>query len=312
MFNMSIIGKKINEYRKRKNLTQMELADYLYVSHQAISNWERGLTMPDIQKLPELASLLEFSIDDLLTSQTNTLLHQVIEEEKIEKVDVDEFIDVAPLLKPHEAHELSEKIEFQKVSIQKLGKILPFINKKDLDFMIQDILVDDVDSMQTLLNCVPYLEENHIEILLLKMIHHNFQFPLFTQFAPYLQEKTIHTIIEKSLSTMRINSNVLIDLLPYISKETLKLILHSMKQLDFSMIIKLAPFCEQEELYNLIEQISQKSCFKESYLIALAPFFDSKYLLRILSKFNHLQDNTLKALFPFINADDFIKVLQNQ
>ena len=48
MFNMKNIGQKICKFRKEKNMTQLELADRLNISFQAVSNWERGQSMPDI------------------------------------------------------------------------------------------------------------------------------------------------------------------------------------------------------------------------------------------------------------------------
>ena len=44
MFDTIMIGKRISEFRKRKNLTQTELADAMGVSFQAVSNWERGVS----------------------------------------------------------------------------------------------------------------------------------------------------------------------------------------------------------------------------------------------------------------------------
>lgn len=44
MFNMQKIGRKISELRKDKNMTQMELADQMGISFQAVSNWERGVS----------------------------------------------------------------------------------------------------------------------------------------------------------------------------------------------------------------------------------------------------------------------------
>ena len=66
-----MIGKKISEARKTAGLTQMELADTMMVSYQAVSNWERGLTMPDITKLPKLSQTLGISIDTLLGTVAN-------------------------------------------------------------------------------------------------------------------------------------------------------------------------------------------------------------------------------------------------
>ncbi|MCI8402832.1 MAG: helix-turn-helix transcriptional regulator [Lachnospiraceae bacterium] len=44
MFQMSKVGKTISAARKAANMTQMELADQLGISFQAVSNWERGVS----------------------------------------------------------------------------------------------------------------------------------------------------------------------------------------------------------------------------------------------------------------------------
>ena len=65
-FDMARIGQTIARLRREHNITQMALADAMGVSFQAVSNWERGQSMPDISKLPELAELFGTTIDDLL------------------------------------------------------------------------------------------------------------------------------------------------------------------------------------------------------------------------------------------------------
>ncbi|HIS32439.1 MAG TPA: helix-turn-helix transcriptional regulator [Candidatus Limivivens intestinipullorum] len=42
---MKNIGFKISELRKKNNMTQMELADKMNISFQAVSNWERGVSL---------------------------------------------------------------------------------------------------------------------------------------------------------------------------------------------------------------------------------------------------------------------------
>ena len=69
MFDTKNIGKKIVNLRKINNITQMELADLMGVSYQAVSNWERGSSMPDISKLPELAKIFGVTIDELLSGE---------------------------------------------------------------------------------------------------------------------------------------------------------------------------------------------------------------------------------------------------
>ena len=66
MFDMTEIGRRIETYRKEKGMTQMGLANQLGVSYQAVSNWERGVSMPDISKLEELSKELGASIDEIL------------------------------------------------------------------------------------------------------------------------------------------------------------------------------------------------------------------------------------------------------
>ena len=45
MFNMNQVGRKIVTLRKENNMTQTELADKMGVSFQAVSNWERGVSL---------------------------------------------------------------------------------------------------------------------------------------------------------------------------------------------------------------------------------------------------------------------------
>ncbi len=60
------IGKCIVQMRKKKGITQEQLADYIGVSKASVSKWESGLCYPDILLLPELASYFNISVDELL------------------------------------------------------------------------------------------------------------------------------------------------------------------------------------------------------------------------------------------------------
>lgn len=62
---MKSVGMRIARMRKDAHLTQMELANKLGVSYQAISNWERGITMPDSANLSPLAEALLVTVDGI-------------------------------------------------------------------------------------------------------------------------------------------------------------------------------------------------------------------------------------------------------
>jgi tellurite methyltransferase len=60
-----ILSGNIARYRKEKGLTQDELAVKLGITFQAVSKWETGQTIPDTAILPELAKILDISMDKL-------------------------------------------------------------------------------------------------------------------------------------------------------------------------------------------------------------------------------------------------------
>ena len=63
---MDNIGERLIQLRKEKGFSQESLANQLNVTRQAISNWERGKTEPDLQTLIQLADLLGTDVDYLL------------------------------------------------------------------------------------------------------------------------------------------------------------------------------------------------------------------------------------------------------
>ena len=62
---MTHIGIKIKELRKKKDMTQEKLAEYLNVSFQAVSKWETGAASPDLSMIVPLARLLDVTTDTL-------------------------------------------------------------------------------------------------------------------------------------------------------------------------------------------------------------------------------------------------------
>ena len=65
-------GEKLAVLRKKKNLTQEQLAEILGVSRQSVSRWEMDVAFPETEKLVKLSRLLECSIDYLLNTDKGT------------------------------------------------------------------------------------------------------------------------------------------------------------------------------------------------------------------------------------------------
>ena len=62
-------GKFIKELREKYKLTQQELADIIPVTREAVSKWERGISLPDSDCLVKLSTLFKVSINEILEGE---------------------------------------------------------------------------------------------------------------------------------------------------------------------------------------------------------------------------------------------------
>ena len=67
--NQVKIGKFIAQRRKEKNLTQAQLAEKLNITDRAVSKWETGKGMPDSSIMLDLCSVLDVSVNELLSGE---------------------------------------------------------------------------------------------------------------------------------------------------------------------------------------------------------------------------------------------------
>lgn len=67
---MKYLSENLKKYRMQKNLTQEDVAEYLNITPQSVSKWERSESYPDITFLPALANIFETSIDLLMGMDT--------------------------------------------------------------------------------------------------------------------------------------------------------------------------------------------------------------------------------------------------
>ena len=59
-------GAFLAQVRRERNMTQAELAQQLHVTDKAVSRWERGIGLPDINTLEPLADVLGLTLADLM------------------------------------------------------------------------------------------------------------------------------------------------------------------------------------------------------------------------------------------------------
>ncbi len=78
----------IYENRKKKQLTQEQLAELLNVSNKTISKWERGLSYPDITIVPMLAKVLDISLNELFDAKDAIPKNDETKDEEVYNVEV--------------------------------------------------------------------------------------------------------------------------------------------------------------------------------------------------------------------------------
>jgi len=112
------IGNHILTLRKSSNLTQVELSNLVGVSHQAVSKWENGECLPDIEVLLKLAKVFNQSVEKLLlvepaSTKSNVKPDLIWEHvlEKLKEVISKPSFDV--WLKPTSAGDSSFALEFR-------------------------------------------------------------------------------------------------------------------------------------------------------------------------------------------------------
>ena len=136
-FDMRSIGRRIAELRREHNMTQMALADEMGVSFQAVSNWERGQSMPDISKLPELAALFGTTIDALLGSHS-PVLEKAAEGrlDELQGLSPEDVAQAAPLLPPSQMDDLAEQLTAQG-ALPDMTDLLPFLPTGKVDALLR-------------------------------------------------------------------------------------------------------------------------------------------------------------------------------
>lgn len=69
MIDNRAVGRTIATLRQNRNMTQQQLAATLNVSHQAVSKWENGAALPDVQTLMDLTRLFGITMEQLLSGE---------------------------------------------------------------------------------------------------------------------------------------------------------------------------------------------------------------------------------------------------
>lgn len=83
------LSEKIKELRKQYKLSQEQLADKIGVSRQAITKWETGGGLPDVENILSIAALFNISVDELLSAEKSECHPDFFINESVTEYDID-------------------------------------------------------------------------------------------------------------------------------------------------------------------------------------------------------------------------------
>ena len=252
MFDMQHAAKTISTLRKERNMTQMELADRLNISFQAVSNWERGQTMPDIAKLGELADIFGVTIDELLgNGKSAQVVEKLVREEPIEEnISAEEFLDVAPLVKPKQAEKLWENVAAD-ISIKELVMAAPFLSESAIDSMAVQAIQRD-KNVKHLVGLMPFMSRNAVDACMEFVLEEGLEIKNVAAAAPFMSKDSIDRLADRILQEGSVKDLVI--LAPFMKKKKLtKAAGYYVEKYGFSKILPLLPFLDKKLLESYFQ-----------------------------------------------------------
>lgn len=146
--NTRIISRYLQLIRKSHNYTQEELAKKLDISRQAVSKWETGTTLPDVEVLLKISKLYGITINEILepTVQAERIsdFEQISEipenelKEVLEQFDA-RFLVIASMGASPEINKLLERL-FQNIDYKLLREQIGMVRITEVEAIQKEIV----------------------------------------------------------------------------------------------------------------------------------------------------------------------------
>ena len=306
MFDAVEIGRRISRLRKEKDMTQPALADYMGVSFQAVSNWERGASMPDIGKLPELAQALGVSVDELLGGgRGGELIRSVMDgsEEsfvKTQRVTLSEAGEAAPLLKPRQVKRIVQAIEEETEQ------------RKSEEPQQSEAEASDAVQFESLLALAPFLEEDYLDELAGRLSK-DVGIGRLAALAPFLSEETLGKLAQNAIQSGG-TLGELAAIAPFLDEDVLGKLAQAAIARGGTLgeVAAIAPFLDEDDLGSLA-----LSCVEGggsvAQVAAVAPFLNEEDLDKIVKAAlkQGQRIGELAGLFPFLSEESLRALVED-
>ncbi|WP_052345723.1 helix-turn-helix domain-containing protein [Paucisalibacillus sp. EB02] len=324
MLNSQLIGSYISKLRKEKDLTQVELADRLNVSHQAVSKWEKGDSVPDVGTLVLLADEFNISVDDILNGgkkgdksfkNVGSIVYNIAKKDTNKaaellntgETEVDDLISIAPVLKTSSLDHVTKNLDDKKFTIKHIVQLAPFLSEDSLEELFNKISDDDSYSIKDIVHLAPFLRSELLTKLLMEK-RDSLSIGDIAHLGPFIGGDMDELIKEIPLKDIRFE--FIMGLAPFVSIDVLKSLVEKAmdEEISFNKIVAVAPFLDQETTDQLVLRINDQKA-ESHQLSALAPFV-SKNVLQEIAKSVEIDNHTLVTIAPFIGHNELERLIE--
>ncbi len=249
------VGRNISILRAKQGLTQQQLAGILNVTHQAVSKWENGAAMPDIESLLQLSRLFGVTLEQLLQEemQGEATPSQEATDSLVDENVVEGLKDAASQV-AQTARDIGTSI-FSRVS-RVFSPAKPAQEENAEEAAAPSDVAEEEKASNENAQTNPYGSTMSIEALV--------------DLAPFMSRDKLSTLVDAY--TKPISAKTLLQLAPYLSSEVLGKKLQLLDESEFTndLMVSFAPFMKKEQLFKLILANPEKL---DAYTLKrLAPF----------------------------------------
>lgn len=278
-FDTVRVGANICKLRKCLGITQTELADRLGISFQAVSNWERGNSMPDISKLGELSEILGASIDDILGNERIArIADAVLKDEPAGEVTREELESIAPMLNDEQMETLVDEEDAQ---TEDIASVAPFLSTGFIDEYARKRISEGVHP-KSLTSIVPFMSQSAVDALADEGVKLH-GLPAIMDYVPFLSSSKVDRLAIEAYEKHKTLESIM-GIVPFISNQRInELALQVYGETgELSSISPIMPFVSDSVINSIAKRVVEKEGIRG--LQPLLPFIETSVLEKFLRK----------------------------
>ena len=329
MIDSHITGAYIARLRKERDWTQLELADKLHVTHQAVSRWETGDSFPDLVTLAQLAQMFGIHMEALLDgeqaiSAAETTRDQVLEQLKeghVERVaelakatptGMQTVIEVGPLTRPSIMNRIVEKMTDYHFTLAQAIDLGPFISRELMDTIVAGL--DEKISAQALIDLAPFVTRAWLGQRVEQLPSGSVDIATLEALAPFI-DRTATDRLASGLVDEHITLGALAAIAPFISRAVVGQLAERLAdgELRLDDVISLAPFIERNRVAGLVNRVQPEHIHAQG-LESLAPFMERQAFGQLVGRVpvTLLDASTIVSLAPFLDRQMLETLIRGQ